>query len=516
MSVAAPTPAPSLVAIDRFILATRDSGYQGTAAAVCELVDNAIQAGARRVWIQIDEEQAPLPLRVRVQDDGEGMDPGQLQEALRFGGSSRFGDRGGLGRYGMGLPNASLSQARRLEVLSWQGGAARRVCLDLDEVATGRQVAVASPLVEPCPPLVAEPRGPTGTLVIWRRCDRLDLKRPAALARRLTAHLARVFRFYLWDGLELQVNGAPAAPVDPLMLHLGSPEPGASAYGEPLTYDVSLPWDGGGVLRGRVEVRFSELPVPAWHGCSNEAKRELGITGGPVVSVVRARREIDAGWFFMGAKRRENYDDWWRCEVQFEPTLDELFGVTHTKQQIRPTQAALDLLAPELEQVARALNGRARRAHEGVELQARLAPAEAQAVRCERRLPPLPPLHPEDRARAHALLAAHPSPPRPPPSSGLGYTLLATPTSGPAAFQPARDDTRVLCALNTLHPLVVQALGPDGRGGTERLLLAMAREELAAPLKDREALAAFRERWGATLTELLKEPSTVAPPRGCP
>ena len=32
-----------------------------------------------------------------------------------------------------------------------------------------------------------------------------------------------------------------------------------------------------------------------------------------------ANREIDFGWFFMGNKRRENYDDWWRCEVKFEP-----------------------------------------------------------------------------------------------------------------------------------------------------------------------------------------------------
>lgn len=86
----------SIIALERFILATRDSGYKGTAAAIAELVDNALQAGARRVHVEIDEEPGPLPLRVRVQDDGAGMDAAALREALRFGGSSRFDDRGGL------------------------------------------------------------------------------------------------------------------------------------------------------------------------------------------------------------------------------------------------------------------------------------------------------------------------------------------------------------------------------------------------------------------------------------
>ncbi|MGI8447952.1 MAG: hypothetical protein ACR2MP_12395 [Streptosporangiaceae bacterium] len=46
------------------------------------------------------------------------------------------------------------------------------------------------------------------------------------------------------------------------------------------------------------------------------------MTGSPSVSVVRSGREIDQGWFFMGTKRRENHDDWWRCEVRFDPVLD--------------------------------------------------------------------------------------------------------------------------------------------------------------------------------------------------
>src|SRR5205814_2635146 len=115
---------------------------------------------------------------------------------------------------------------------------------------------------------------------------------------------------------------------------------------------------------GKIEVRFAELPVDRWHDLSSEEKRRLGVTNAPCVSVMRAGREIDRGWFFMGGKRRENYDDWWRCEVSFEPELDELFGITHSKQGINPDASLAELLGRDLEPVARALNARVRRTFE--------------------------------------------------------------------------------------------------------------------------------------------------------
>src|SRR5262245_48633940 len=112
----------SIIALDKFIQATRDSGYKGTASAISELVDNSIQAGATRIALSVAAapDDAEKAIEVSVLDNGCGMDVFTLRQALRFGGSTRFGDRGGLGRYGMGLPNASLSQARRVLVYTWQ------------------------------------------------------------------------------------------------------------------------------------------------------------------------------------------------------------------------------------------------------------------------------------------------------------------------------------------------------------------------------------------------------------
>src|SRR5579864_1341097 len=96
------TPSP-IVAVPTFINAIRDSGYKSTAAALAELVDNSLEAGAKHISIEIRPGQGPeLRPTITVVDDGCGMPPLVLRLALQFGGSTRFNCRAGAGRYGMG------------------------------------------------------------------------------------------------------------------------------------------------------------------------------------------------------------------------------------------------------------------------------------------------------------------------------------------------------------------------------------------------------------------------------
>src|SRR5262249_17028904 len=104
----------------RALEAQRRSGYRNTAAAAREIVDNAIEAGADAVHVVLDvEPHAHGPRVVRslaVIDNGGGMLPLMARCALTWGSGTHFGDPSFIGKFGFGLPNASINQTRRVEV----------------------------------------------------------------------------------------------------------------------------------------------------------------------------------------------------------------------------------------------------------------------------------------------------------------------------------------------------------------------------------------------------------------
>lgn len=522
----------SIIALDKFIQATRDSGYKSTASAVSELVDNSIQAGASRIVISVTattSEENEKTIEVSVLDNGCGMDPFTLRQALRFGGSTRFGDRRGLGRYGMGLPNASLSQARRVTVYTWQSpgpkrgnanGRSRRInmpervyssYLDVDEIVRSEMEEVPRPITVKNPPSTCV--GPSGTLVQWTRCDRLDNRRVSTIIRKFEAELGRRFRHYLWEGLCITINGDSVTPFDPLYFHPDAQVSGARLFGEEFNYEVRAdPAD----LRttGWVRVRFSELPVHEWHKLSNDEKRRIGLSKGAGVSIVRAGREVDYGWFFMGSKNRENYDDWWRCEIQFDPVLDEAFGITHTKQQVRPQAHLIEALTPDLEATARVLNGRARKAHMSVKAGERFSVAERVASERDHLLRPLPTkADPKAKALMKDLEKSHPILRGGSGDNGSRYTIIERALKDTSFFTYAHDGDRLVLVLNPDHPFYRELYKPlaDGdnprdqqlRAKLELLLLAAARSEAAAKAKDQ--ITRHRLEWSNTLAAFLND-----------
>ena len=511
----------SIVAVDRFIQATRDSGYKSTSSAVAELVDNAIQADATRIRITvrraIDGETGAVELL--VQDNGTGMDPFTLRTALRFGGTTRFNQRTGLGRYGMGLPNSSLSQARRVTVYTWRTpGEVYMSYLDVDEIAAGAVTEIPTPC-RVTPPTGAN--GHRGTIVVWSRCDRLDNRRISTIERKLLNDLGRQFRHYLTDRVKITVNGDPVDPIDPLYLNLSAKHTGATLFGQPIEYEVQAAEPNGkaGAV-GRVRITFSELPVAVWYRLSNDEKRRLGISKGAGVSMVRGGREVDYGWFFLGGKRRENYDDWWRCEIQFDPILDEAFGITHTKQQVRPKTYLIETLTPDIEAAARALNARARKAHLAARAAERFAESEKLATDREKLLQPLPL---GSRGRDLSIIAQlkkrHPELLKPAPTNGdpsnqVAYKIVETPVRDTLFFNYARQNGRLILVLNPQHPFykqiyqrLAESVTPCDRQlrtQLELLLFAAARSEA---VEDNPRVIAQLERqrqlWSDTLATFL-------------
>lgn len=212
----------------------RGVGYSAW-AAVADLVDNSIAAGATRV--RIDFIWRGTSSCVRIVDDGHGMDEAALVAAMRPGSRAPAESRGphDLGRFGLGLKTASLSQCRVLTVVSRtsSGTAARR--WDLDHVARVNdwQLLVGIPDdVEEDARLPVE--FPTGTLVLWTELDRLTGRAAAEdegarrrffeTARHVERHLAMTHhRFLAGPRPRLQMffcgEGAAAKvePWDPFM-----------------------------------------------------------------------------------------------------------------------------------------------------------------------------------------------------------------------------------------------------------------------------------------------------------
>ena len=352
--------AGDLVVASNFIRAVRESGYLNISTALAELLDNSLQASASTITITIERPTSDALPEITVEDDGIGMTRLELEACLRFGGSSRFDTRHSFGRFGMGLPAASLSQARRVEVTSWQRHRGEYlVALDVDAVATGEGAALSA-----C--RVGASQSASGCRVRWRQCDRIEYSRLAWLERALHRDLGRMYRRFLQGGVVLIINGALVKPLDPMLLDTKLEGATAQLAFEPLRYELETSNGGTSV----VTVRFAMLPVHRWHHFDNETKRRIGIVRHGGTSILRAGREIASGWHLMGGKRRENYDDWWRCEIEFDPAMDEHFGITINKQGIRPSSTLREAIEPELESIARLLNSRVRQAFEEVKFQA--------------------------------------------------------------------------------------------------------------------------------------------------
>ena len=480
-----------IVAAEHFVLATRDTGYRSVAAAVAELIDNSLQASARHIDVLVRdvEDGHGRSIVLGVLDDGSGMSPTALECALQFGGTNRFGDRSGLGRFGMGLPNSSVSHSRRLEVFSWRHPSAiYHSYLDVDEVAAGQLRFIPKPRRSSLPRWVAPRAGRSGTLVLWTRCDRLGRHRVETLVRRLDATLGRVYRYSIWSGTRLAINGAPVQPFDPLFMHAKTPVRGARPYGPTLRYEIN-----GASGPSVIEVRFSELPVQRWHRWPAEEKRQKGVVGGAGVSIVRAGREIDYGWHLLGSKRRENYDDWWRCELRFSPNLDEMFGVTHSKQGVNPKTELKLLLSSDLEAVARTLNRRVRHAFD----QAKSSASAGQSTTLSRSdallMPPA--------SLATRRIASH----------GLRYRLEYKEIGTPEFYGVRVQSGSIVVTINTNHPFFTEIYqrssepGGCGLDRIERLLLAAARADLEARGDgERQHTVRLRRAWSDALAAFLR------------
>jgi hypothetical protein len=340
------------------VKAMRDNGYKTTAHAVAELIDNSVQARARLVEFFAIEESALVSQRQRnrvtelaVLDNGRGMDAETLRIALQFGNGLYLNDRSGIGRFGMGLPAASISQCTRAEVWSWQSGpdSALYTYIDLKEIEDGVTSEVPAPVPTPLPEAwraLSLGLGESGTLVAWTRLDRVNWRGAAAMLDNTEFLIGRIYRKLIAeDGLVIRMAAVRDGGIewerncrvnDPLYLMAPSATP--PPFDEAPMFQ---PWGETGEQRFPIEVKGVSYDVIVRFSYATEATLpEDGLDRGSKtygkharrnvgVSIMRARRELSLDTSWVNNDLRER---WWGAEVDFPPELDEVFGVTNNKQ----------------------------------------------------------------------------------------------------------------------------------------------------------------------------------------
>ena len=348
------------------IKAMRDNGYRNTAYAVAELIDNSIQANASTCEVLVEEAEERVSSQIRrrvrkmaVLDNGDGMSPALLRQALQFGNGSHLQDRSGIGRFGMGLPSASISQCRRVEVWTWTDGPANAsyAYIDLDEVEKGTLQVVPEPVRREVPAQWSSASvgvGASGTLVVWSSLDRCMWRTAKTIFRHSEFVIARMYRRFLHSG-QAQIRFAAFTEGRPTEAHIDeyavANDPGylisPSSTPKPFDNEPMFQKDGDKwQVTHRIAFEGEEHDVTISFSLATEAARKIsgGRNPGSLphgkhaaknvgVSLVRAGRELDMDQSLVNSYNPT--ERWWGVEVDFPPSLDELFGVTNNKQDAR-------------------------------------------------------------------------------------------------------------------------------------------------------------------------------------
>ncbi len=369
--------------------AMRDLGYDDTTSAICEHVDNAIQAGAREIRVYFHEtgkRKEKKRIDVLVFDDGVGMAPNVLRLAMAFGGSMSFDNRAGIGRYGMGMKAAALSLSPTLDAYSWQErGAFYNMTLDLKEIGNDRSNTIelpraelvqvlpldvreilTSPMVYPKNPAdqelltadadeVTERLGKSGTIIYMPDCDRTTFRTAQTLADVATKAMARIYRRQLDKGLRLYVNNRRVEPFDPTYWMDSARHTRIEGLTEKRSrlvqrWEPLIPIAEDSATKRPVIVRLYLLPIEDWDRLGPKVKKNDLRVFDTGISFMRNDREVDMRQEAAITGKFVSTDSWWRLEIEFPAELDEAFGVAVNKQGVRPKSYVKEILRTTIQQ----------------------------------------------------------------------------------------------------------------------------------------------------------------------
>ena len=343
-SIDVPPYAPTLME------STRAIGYS-LEAAIADIIDNSITAYATKIDINF------FPIGqtyISILDNGLGMSCEETNTAMQYGSKNPTEDRDSndLGRFGLGLKTASLSQCRTLTVISSKEGQICGRSWDLDFVQkTGRW----SLLVLEEDDMISLPdyntlkKYESGTLIIWQNLDRLSAGESDFINSfghkmdRVREHISLVFHRFIAGEVGLKkikilINGQEVNYTNPFIT-------GKSTQ---IMDDEVI------VIRGK-KVTLRPYILPHISKLSETELKELGGKDGlrkqQGFYVYRNKRLLVWGtWFRM--MRKGDLSKLARVQVDIPNSLDDLWTLDIKKSTATPPEEVKRNLANVIERIA--------------------------------------------------------------------------------------------------------------------------------------------------------------------
>ena len=201
-------------------------------SAVADVIDNCISAKCTTVKLFFPTEPTQ-EMVVGILDDGEGMNEETLFEAMRYGSSDSEleRDENDLGRFGLGMKSASLSQCRIMTVASLKAKKINAFVWDFNYIQEKKKWIVkelTSNEISALPYIDALKGLGHGTLVLWQDFDILSksnggLVYDALCDKRdsVATNVSLIFHNFLSakgkEQIKMYVNKSKLKPMDPFL-----------------------------------------------------------------------------------------------------------------------------------------------------------------------------------------------------------------------------------------------------------------------------------------------------------
>ena len=378
----------------------RKSGFKNTSYALAELVDNAFDADAdevRIIFVEKNINGRPRVDKIIVADNGNGMEVDLLEDCLILGESGVVDMKEILrtkriGKFGFGLPNASISQCKLTEVYSWRKTDKKYFqSLDLEGIKNSQSIEVPKAIEKDLPAdiksMIGQKEAKSGTVIVWSDCDLISYSRAKTLINHSEKILGRIYRYLInekkkkiilsWFSYNetdrryiAQDSDIVVRPEDPLFLmsnttcaeklfsaansgEISAPYFEEFSVSEKKNKPTSYALDehcGVKTFKYLDEVyKYQIITSVAYKNIQKPGIRNGGdTTVGNLYRVkealgniyfVRAGREVDVGSFGDFYRRAQPNHRFWTIEIKFDPDMDELLGVLNNKQHVAFHQA---------------------------------------------------------------------------------------------------------------------------------------------------------------------------------